>query len=140
MDGTKVAKLVFPSAVDAPLDDVVLHLLPGIKLNKESKKLNQPTSNKSESTRRQRIHQWLLAQRTLLSQRESALPEFLRSAVGKDERQNGVAQRSVEQSENSVALDDPSVIMSFLPAIQHGSVPLVTERLRTYLDNQNGTE
>jgi hypothetical protein len=110
MDGTKVAKLVFPSAVDAPLDDVVLHLLPGIKLNKESKKFNQPTSTKSESTRRQRIYQWLLAQRTLLSQRESALP------------------------------DDPSVIISFLPAIQHGSVPLVTERLRTYLDNQNGTE
>lgn len=136
MDGTKVAQLVFPSDPDAPLDDVVLQLLPGIKLDKSSKRNDEAESTPSEPNRRQKIYRWLVAQRNILAKRQK-LPDLLRGQTGVQERHGGGTQ--VEQSEDSLDImsNDPSIIMSYIPAIQHGSVPMVTERLQSYLKNRN---
>ena len=138
MDGTKIAELVFPS-VQAPFDDVVLQLLPGIKLNKEQPKEELPRATTIDLTRRQKIHHWLLSQRRLLAARQMALPDFLQRANGRDARVNGVAETNSLDQTKGESSDDPS-ILSYIPAIQHGSVPLVTERLQTYLDKRGSNE
>ena len=137
LDGTKIADLVFPYDVDAPVDDVVLQLLPGIKLDKDSQKSDVPESSPSEPTRRQKIHRWLLSQRMFLTNRQYALPDFLRGPNGQRATHNVVAQIVQSEETTDTSSNDPSSIMSYLPAIQHGSIPMVTERLQTYLNNNN---
>lgn len=134
MDGTKIAELVFPS-MQAPFDDVVLQLLPGIKLNKEQPKEELPRASTNDLTRRQKIHRWLLSQRTFLANRQMALPDSLQRSNGRDARINGVAKTNLLDNTKGQLSGDPS-ILSYIPAIQHGSVPLVTERLQTYLDKR----
>ncbi len=139
MNGMKVAELVFPS-VDTSSDSVVLQLLPGQKMNKNFKAFSdEPARTPSELTRRQKIQQWLLSKRSFLSSRQNVLPDFLR-ASGKDGESKSVMAKVIPpyiplQTE-SHASTDKSAITSFLPAIQHGSVPLVSERLQTYLDKR----
>ena len=135
MDGNKVAQLVFPSDVDAPLDDVVLQLLPGIKVDKE-KRNDETDSISSEPTRRQKIYHWLLTQRKMLKQKK--LPDLLRGPIGiRSGYDSGTLE---EQLEDSADLpNDPSLIMSYIPAIQQGSVPMVTERIQSYLEYHNSS-
>ena len=132
MNGTRVAELVFPSSVDAPMDDVVFHLLPGIKLNKENKENARPETTGSKLNRREKIHRWLLMQKKLLTN-----PEFLRNEIGSDKHHEEESRSSTPKEMNDT--NDPSIIMSYLPAIEDGSIPLVTERLQTYINKQDNS-
>ena len=136
MNGTRVAELVFPSSVDAPIDDVVFHLLPGIKLDKDSQKNERRESTDTNLNRREKIHRWLLMQKKLLTNRQHVLPDFLRNAIGSDEHHDE-ARHSTPKEIND--MNDPSIIMSYLPAIEDGSAPLVSERLQTYINKQDNS-
>jgi hypothetical protein len=123
-DGTKIAELVFPLKA-GPLDDVVLQLLPGIKLDKDSHKTGQSETIQDELTRRQKIHQWLRSQKAFLARNHR-------------EMQN-IPDDHLSEVNPVVTSNDPSRIMSYIPAMQHGSVPMVRERLQTYLDNHKSS-
>ena len=132
MNGTRVAELVFPSSIDAPMDDVVFHLLPGIKLNKENKKNARPETTGNKLNRREKIHRWLLMQKKVLTNRQ-----LLRNEIGSDKHHEEESRSSTPKEMNDT--NDPSIIMSYLPAIEDGSIPLVTERLQTYINKQDNS-
>ena len=135
MDGRKVAELVFPS-VDATPESNVQQLLRGEKLNKNSLiSIDPPASSRKES-----IQRWLSTKRAFLESQHNRLVN--RGASNeKHEGQIEIAKISPPatpiRTKRSSSNNDASIIMSYLPAVKLGSVPLVSERLQTYLDGHN---
>eukprot|EP00804_Cyclotella_cryptica_P013986 CCRYP_002497-RA/>CCRYP_002497-RA protein AED:0.02 eAED:0.02 QI:479/1/1/1/1/1/2/37/915 len=134
MDGRKVAELVFPSVYATP-ESNVQQLLPGEKLNKNSLvSINPPASTRKES-----IQRWLLSKRAFLGNQHHRL---VNGGVSNENHEglSEIAKITPPPTPIRMLSNDPSIIMSYLPAVQLGSVPLVSERLQTYLDTHNQCE
>jgi hypothetical protein len=137
MDGRKVAELVFPS-VNATIDSNVQQLLPGEKLNKNS----QINSDTPTFTRKESIQRWLSSKRAFV---ESQHKRLVNRGVSneKHEVQSEIAKISPPPTPirtKGPLSNDASILMSYLPAVQLGSVPLVSERLRTYIDSHHQSD
>lgn len=137
MDGRKVAELVFPSLHATP-DSNVQQLLPGEKLNKNS----QIISDTPTFTRKESIQRWLSSKREFVESQHKRLLNR-----GASNQRTEVPSEMAKVSPPPTPLrtkgsltNDASIIMSYLPAVQLGSVPLVSERLRTYLDSHHQSD
>lgn len=146
LDGMKVAELVFPEA-DAPHQSIMEKqlTLAGEKLGESlraareqellsaSNRYGEATDSADlSSTRggRARLHR-LLSIRKVFKRR-------------RDEQDHVEASKSltptVNEKDSSPSAQDADTILSFLPGVQLGSIPLVAERLQTYLEGHSYIE
>jgi uncharacterized protein YPO0396 len=104
----KVAELVFPDA-DAPPQETSVQLLPGEKLAKNVEKHDVEETAANDTRLRQRI--------------SKRLKRFRKK------------DHSISIEEVSALSETDAVFFSLLPGLQLGSLPLVMERLQTYLES-----
>jgi len=107
-NGMKVAELVFPDA-DAPPQETGVQLLPGEKLAKNVEKHDVEEKAANDTRLRQRI--------------SKRLKRFRKK------------DHSISIEEVSALSETDAVFFSLLPGLQLGSLPLVMERLQTYLES-----
>eukprot|EP00986_Skeletonema_menzelii_P008202 scaffold3387_cov148-Skeletonema_menzelii.AAC.2 len=106
-NGMKVAELVFPDA-DTPSQDSSVHVLPGEKLAK-----NVVSHNVEEAVKRTRLRH--------------RISERLKRFRKKD--------HSISIEEVSALSETDTTFSLLLPGLQTGSLPMVMERIQTYLES-----
>jgi len=145
LGGMRVAELVFPEA-DAPHESVLLKQfpLPGEKLGKAliaateldiisasaQNRESADTASTSAPSRGARFRRLLSVRRVFRSRRnvsDSAEPEVATPPL---------PDTSVSSSPAQYA----DTLMSFLPGVQLGNLPMVAERLQTYLESHSYVE
>ena len=145
LDGMKVAELVFPEA-DAPHESVLekQFLLAGEKLGKSLRaaKEHDPVSASTQLTesaanadlssvpRRKRFSRLLSVRRAF---------RFSRRANNHAKIEASTPSMPVS-TDSSLPAKDANALLSFLPGVQLGSIPLVAERLQSYLEDHSFLE
>mmetsp|Transcript_4659 Transcript_4659/g.8074 ORF Transcript_4659/g.8074 Transcript_4659/m.8074 type:complete len:945 (+) Transcript_4659:415-3249(+) len=122
LDGMQVAELVFPEA-DAPHESFMetKYSLAGEKLGKILRAATEQEISANTHVK------------------ETAASADLSSAPHRSARFRRLSSTNVESSSSSMPTSPPSqhadALFSFLPGVQLGSLPMVAERLQTYLEN-----
>jgi hypothetical protein len=134
--GMKVAELVFPD-VDAPQAFVLEKQFPlaGEKLGESGQSTTPTSADQKESLdnadfssppHRNRIIRRLLSVKRVFGFRK----------IPKNHANVEASNISSPKKKDSISpADDADILLSYLPGVQLGSLPLVAERLRTYLES-----
>jgi hypothetical protein len=138
--GMKVAELVFPD-VHAPQESVLEKQFPlaGEKLGKRGQSIisistrvkeNVVSADLSSAPHRNPMFRRLLSVKRVFGFRKRP-----------NDHANVKALLSVPMKDGSnVPVQDADILLSFLPGVQLGSLPLVAERLQTYLESNSSLE
>lgn len=138
LDGMQVAELVFPKA-DAPHESFMetQYILAGEKLGKILRAATEPEISASTNVKETATNADLSSapRRNARFRRLSSIRNAFRSTKHADD------YAKVEASTSSMPTSPPSqdadALFSFLPGVQLGSLPMVAERLQTYLENHS---
>lgn len=137
--GMKVAELVFPD-VHAPQESVLEKQFPlaGVKLGERGQSLflctcvkeNVVSADLSSAPHRNPMFRRLLSVKRVFGFRKRP-----------NDHANVKALLSVPKKDGSnVPVQDADILLSFLPGVQLGSLPLVAERLQTYLESNSSLD
>lgn len=146
LDGMKVAELVFPEA-DAPQESMLetQFLLAGEKLGKTLRAVTEQDiistyaegkelatdADLSSAPRRKRFSRLLSVRRAF---------RFSRRSKNHVQEVEASTSSMPVNTESSPPAQDVNALFSLLPGLQLGSIPMVAERLQSYLENNSYME